>query len=149
MNELTFLRALSNGGFRKEAGVGNFARAALGEVAKAVRDHAPEIGAALVGAVALGGGQYLMSRPRDGGKAPSLDQLANRAIDRSSKDLEAKAKLEHRPLSFREGTQAAIASAASRVADVGARHPGTTALMAAPVGATAALALLRFIRPPQ
>jgi hypothetical protein len=145
MNELTFLHALSNGGLQKEAGVGEYAKATANVLAKAIRDRAPQIGAAMIGAAAAGGGQYLMSRPRSGGR-PSVDQSASRAAARATAGMAAEAKKDKRPLSFREDIQAATAPAVSAVADVGARHPGKAALLAAPAGALAGLAILKMIK---
>jgi K+-transporting ATPase c subunit len=141
MNELTFIRALS-----KTAGVKDFAQAAAGTTAKYVRDHAQEIGAALVGAAAAGGGQYMLSRPRDGGKRLSLDQSSTRAALRSTQALESQAKKEKRPLTYREELQSAVTPAMARVADADAKHPGKSALLAVPAGALAGLAILKALK---
>jgi len=121
-------------GLTKKAFVGEMA-AAFGQH---VKDHAPEIGAALVGAALAAGGQYLANRK--GKKGTSSQQRAARAlVDETSKSTEGyDGRMNH-----------AKAKAMSEMSDIMADHPVRGSLNAIPAGAgigTALVALTRKIR---
>lgn len=106
----------------------------------------PEGIAMMLGATLAGGGEYLMSRPRQGGKRPSVNQENAQALERHAQEMVAAAKKQKRPLSTAEDLAQASAPGTSGFANFAARHPGYAALTAATFGSSAGLGLLKAIQ---
>lgn len=154
MNELDIINALSDKEPRRQAALEFLKTSSFGGTMKSlaevgaqkVRENAVPIAAALGGAALAAGGQYLMSRPRDGGKKPSIDQLTTSAAQKATDSMASEAKKSRRPLSYREEVQKATAPALTGIANANTKHPGKSALVAAPFGAAAGLALLKALK---
>lgn len=156
MNELDFIEALSDRdskrataareflGKMKTAGLVDHLRNAATAAQGFVKEHPQEIGAALLGAGALTGAQYLRNRSSNG--KPSADQKMMGALLASTEAMKDQAERDNRPLSFREDITAAVTPAAKNVADVMARHPVKGAVLIAPVGALAGLRILKALK---
>lgn len=150
MNELDFIDALCDKSTKRDTAAREFltrvkTAGSSQAVTQFVRQHAQEIGSALVGAGLATGAQYFANKEGKGGK-PSVQQVAARSLEEKQKGVEQKAKREGRELSFREGMQSATAPSASRASDVLAKHPVKGALLAAPAGAAAGLFILKQLK---
>jgi hypothetical protein len=115
-------------------------------VQEMLKSRLPEIGAGLLGAAAVGTGQYLMNRRRKGGTQPSLEQVQTRAFNEQAQVLRRQAAAENRPLTYKERMLLEVDSRANRVADIMADHPVKGALVAAPMGAYLGVKLLNMVR---
>jgi len=138
MNELDFIKALSDR--EKVAGIKEMASSAM----QFAKRKAPEIGAGLLGAGLVGGFTY--QRSKGVGGKPSPDQQLTSALLASSEARKDQAERDHRPVSFREDLTDAIMPSAKNIADVFARHPVRGAVMIAPTGALAGLAILKALK---
>ena len=131
--------------FLKSAGIGSSAGAVAAKALSLAAQHKPEIAAALGGALLLGGGQYLMSRPRDGGKRPSHDQESSRSDLAATRAFDASSKKSGKELGYVEGVQRAMGPAKVQIADLNAKHPVQSAIPAASMGALTGLAILKAL----
>jgi hypothetical protein len=156
MNELDFIDALSDRDSKRATAAREFLGKlktsgvvdSIKQFGKVTKDfaqrNAPQIGAGLAGAGVVSGATYLRSLSK-GGK-PSSDQQMTSALLASSEARKDQAERDHRPISFREDMTDAIYPSAKNIADVFARHPVRGALMVAPAGALAGLAILKALK---
>lgn len=110
-----------------------------------VKQHGPEIAAAAGGALLTTAAQYMANRPRPGGQ-PSMQQAISNPAKKVTEEAAARQEAGGGKPSFGTDMSRATARSLSEVSDVLARHPGRGALLAAPAGAAAGLALLRAAR---
>jgi hypothetical protein len=124
----------------KQAGVADIAVA----TSKFVREHAVDIGAALVGAAAIAGGQYMATRPGKNGR--SSDQgVSDWAVKTTKNSIDEDRKAGREP-GFGKELAHATAKGGSEVSKVMTKHPGKAALMMAPVGASLGLTAAQLLK---
>jgi hypothetical protein len=127
-------------GILKQAGAADLAR----ETAKFVRAHTTEIAAALVGAAALAGGQYLATKPGKNGR--SADQAVSDWAVKSTKKTLDEDKAAGRDSGFSKEMAHATAVGGAGVSKVMTKHPGKAALLMAPVGASLGLTAAQLLK---
>lgn len=100
------------------------------------RTHATQIGAALAGAATITGVQYAANRAGKSGQSVQQKsfQLLADAAERSIADRADMGK----PMTFKQDLAKSTADGLKGISDTLARHPGKGALLAAPIGASAA-----------
>lgn len=119
----------------KKASVAGAAKNAGNAIKEFVKSHPQEIAAGLVGALAVGGGQYMLSKkPKDGGLS-SEQKMTGEAAEKTKGSKGFVGRNAH-----------VTAKAAKDFADVHADHPVAAGLKAAPIGAISGVKLLKMFK---